>query len=110
MLEWVPWIAAAIFAVLFFVFRAAMSNAVQKYTMLSEFIAIMFLEPEAYKNNRNVFKEWLNEQNLEDDHNGWMLLTKATEQIGTSFVAKLGPVNGLMALLKKAKEPTNPLG
>lgn len=103
MIDLLPWVLTAVFAILSILFWAAMRDAVIKKAMLSEFIAIAMLEPVVHKNNSAVFIKWLSEQNLADDANSLMSVHKAAEQIATSFVKKLGPIQGLRANLFEHK-------
>jgi len=103
LLLWLPWLATAIFVILFLLNRAAMRSAVIKNSILGEFIAIAMIDPVVLENNRAVFLKWLSEEQLSDDPASLMKVIEATESIASSFVRKLGPIQGLRAFLNEQK-------
>jgi hypothetical protein len=66
----------------------------------SEFIAILFLDPVIYENNKRAFVEWLDEL-PQPVHIGHVRGASRTAQnIATSCIGQLGVTSGLFAVLE----------
>jgi len=95
MWETVPWTVAAAFALLFLLRTRGTRNNALKARKQSEFIAILFIEKDAYNANRKAFMDWVKKEiPVEDETESVMLVLKAAEQIATSYIDKAGAKTG----------------
>jgi hypothetical protein len=100
------WSLAAILAVILLVVQWSWRRHAMESLAQGEFVAILFLQPEAYENNRKVYLEWAAglPRELEFVHS--VAGAKAAQNMALSFIAKLGQGVGLFSVLTEYKQGT----
>ncbi len=103
--EMLPWALTAISTIGYLLMRSHRNHALKEEYQLAQFIVIMFLVDDAYKNHRSVFFEWLKSHPIEE--NDIKYLNKViyeTSNFSRNFIAKLSePMISIIVELRRLK-------
>ena len=99
------WSVAGLLGLLLLVIQWSWRKHATESLAQSEFIAIMFIDPVIYENNRKVYVDWLKglPDKIEIGH--VVAASQGARNTATSFIGELGITRGLFAVLVNYKSP-----
>jgi SNARE associated Golgi protein len=108
MLAIVGWSIAALLGSLLLIVQWSWRKHAVESLAQSEFIAIMFMDPIVYENNRRVYTDWLEKLPDHIDVGHVLAASQGAKNTATSYMGKLGVTSGLFAVLANYKSSRAP--
>ena len=98
------WSLAAILGILLAIIQWSWRKHAMESLAQGEFVAILFLQPETYENNKEVYLDWAASLPVDIEFPHAVAAAQAATNMSTSFMTRLGHGAGLLAVLTEYKK------